>query len=65
MTPGRNPAGGPCRCYRRMLTARAITRMPIARETTASVIISSLAHRFIAETSLGLNAVAVQNDSDS
>ena len=34
------------------------------RDTTASVIISSLAQRLIAETSVGLKAVAVQNDSD-
>ena len=47
-----------------MLTARAITRTPMTRETADSVIIISLAHRLIAETSVGLNAVAVQNDSD-
>jgi hypothetical protein len=50
--------------YFKMLTARAITSTPMTRDTTASVIIISLAHRLIAETSVGLNAVAVQNDSD-
>ena len=33
------------------------------RNTTASIIISSLAHRLIAEMSVGLNAVAVQKAS--
>jgi hypothetical protein len=47
-----------------MLTARAITRMPMTRDTEASVIIISLAYRLTADTSVGLNAVAVQNDSD-
>ena len=58
-------AGGrfPCSYYR-MLIARAITSAPMPRDTAASVIISSLAHRLIAETSVGLNAVAVQNASD-
>jgi hypothetical protein len=50
--------------YVKMLTARAITSTPMARDATASIIISSLAHRLIAEMSVGLNAVAVQNASD-
>jgi hypothetical protein len=41
-----------------MLMARAITSAPTSRDTTASVIIISLAHRFTAETSVGLNAGA-------
>jgi hypothetical protein len=58
-------AGGwsPC-SYFRMLIARAITSAAMTRDTAASVIISSLAHRLIAETSVGLNAVAVQKASD-
>ena len=35
-----------------------------AEDTAASIIISSLAHRLIAEISVGLNAVAVQKASD-
>jgi type II secretory pathway component PulM len=50
--------------YVKMLTARAITSTPMPRDTTASIIISSLAHRLIAEMSVGLNAVAVQKASD-
>jgi len=50
--------------YCRMLIARAITSAPRPRDTTASIIISSLAHRLIAEMSVGLNAVAVQKASD-
>ena len=58
-------AGGwiPC-SYFKMLIARAITSAPMPRDTTASIIISSLAHRLTAETSVGLNAVAVQKASD-
>ena len=48
----------------KMLIARAIRSAPMPRDTTASIIISSLAHRLIAETSVGLNAVAVQKASD-
>ena len=50
--------------YFKMLTARATTSTPMPRDTVASIIISSLAHRLIAETSVGLNAVAVQKASD-
>jgi hypothetical protein len=50
--------------YYKMLIARAITSAPMPRDTAASVIISSLAHRLIAEMSVGLNAVAVQKASD-
>jgi len=50
--------------YFKMLIARAITSAPMPRDTTASIIISSLAHRLIAEMSVGLNAVAVQNASE-
>ena len=50
--------------YFKMLIARAITNAPMTSDTTASIIISSLAHRLIAETSVGLNAVAVQKASD-
>ncbi len=48
----------------RMLIARAITSVATIKEVAASTIISSLAHGLIAETSVGLNAVAVQKDSD-
>jgi len=60
MPGGRRFAAG----YARMLIARAITSAAMPRDTTASVIISSLAHGFIAEMSAGLNAVAVQKPSD-
>ena len=50
--------------YFKMLIARATTSTPMPRDTIASIIISSLAHRLIAETSVGLNAVAVQKASD-
>ena len=50
--------------YFKMLIARATTSAPMPRDTIASIIISSLAHRLIAETSVGLNAVAVQKASD-
>ena len=50
--------------YFKMLTARATTSTPMPRDTIASIIISSLAQRLIAETSVGLNAVAVQKASD-
>jgi len=50
--------------YARMLIARAITSAAMTRDTTASVIISSLAHGLIAEMSVELNAVAVQKPSD-
>ena len=54
----------PLHSYYKMLIARAITSAPMPRDAAASVIISSLAHRLIAETSVGLNAVAVQKASD-
>ncbi len=50
--------------YARILIARAITSAPMPRDTIASMIISSLAHGFIAEMSVGLKAVAVQKPSD-
>jgi hypothetical protein len=46
--------------YFRMLIAREITSAPTPSDTQASMIMSSLAHRLTAETSVGLNAVAVQ-----
>ena len=57
----RGPA--PAGIYFKMLIARAITSALIPRDTAASVIISSLAHCLIAETSVGLNEVAVQKAS--
>ena len=48
--------------YFRMFTARAITRSPTTTEIAASTIIMSFAHGLIAETSVGLNAIAVSND---
>ena len=50
--------------YFRMLIARAITSAPMTRDTIASIIMSSLAHRLTAEISVGLNAVAVKKPSD-
>ena len=50
--------------YYRMLMAREITSAASPRDTAASTIISSLAHGLIADTSVGLNAVAVQKASD-
>ena len=63
LQPPAQPVGSAC-SYFKMLIARAITSTPMLRETTASMIIKSLAHRLIAETSAGLNAVAVQKASD-
>ena len=48
--------------YLRMFTAQAATRIPTTSEIVSSAIIMSLAHGLIAETSVGLNAVAVVND---
>jgi hypothetical protein len=48
--------------YLRMLTARETTRMATSREIASSAIIMSLAHGLMAETSVGLNAVAVLNE---
>ena len=45
-----------------MLTARATTRSATSSEITSSAIIMSLAQDLIAETSVGLNAIAVVND---
>ena len=42
-----------------MLTARATTRSATSSEITSSAIIMSLAQDLIAETSVGLNAIAV------
>ena len=44
-----------------MLTALATTMVSRAREIKASAIIITLAHRMIAATSFGPNAVAVLN----
>ena len=46
----------------RMLMARAITRVARASESSDSTTTSALAHGFTAETSVGLNAVAVANE---
>ena len=47
------------RCYRRIFTARATTRIPTATEIICSAIIMSFAQGLTAETSAGLNASAV------
>src|SRR5215472_1382957 len=57
-------AGRPVWSYFKILIARAITSAPMPRDTAASVIISSLAECLIAETSVGLKAVAVHKASD-
>ena len=41
-----------------MFTARATTRIPTTTEIASSAIIMSFAHGLIAETSVGLNAIA-------
>src|SRR5215469_3983228 len=48
--------------YFRMFTARATTRIPTTTEIVSSAIIMSFAHGFIAETSVGLNAIEVLKD---
>ena len=48
--------------YFRILTARATTRIPTTTEIASSAIIMSFAHGFIAETSVGLNAIEVLKD---
>ena len=48
--------------YFRMFTARATTRIPTTSEIVSSAIIMSFAHGFIAETSVGLNAIEVLKD---
>jgi len=47
------------RYYLRIFTALATTRIPTATEIISSAIIVSFAHGLIAETSVGLNAIAV------
>jgi hypothetical protein len=46
------------RDYLRMFTARATTRIPTTTEIASSAIIMSFDHGLIAETSVGLNAIA-------
>ena len=48
--------------YFKMFTALATTSSATSSEIASSVIIMSFAHGLIAETSVGLNAVAVVND---
>jgi len=43
----------------RIFTALATTRIPTATEIVSSAIMVSFAHRLIAETSVGLNAIAL------
>ena len=45
-----------------MLTALETTRIATSSEIASSAIIMSLAQGLIAETSVGLNAMAVMND---
>ena len=55
--------GKPANCpYLRMFTARATTRMATTSESVSSNIIKLLAHGLIADTSVGLNAVADENE---
>ncbi len=61
-TPGQAPRISMLGHYLRMLTARATTRTATTSEIASSAIIRSLAHGRIAETSVGLNAVAVVNE---
>lgn len=58
---GRCP-GEPRLPYFRMLTARATTNIAINSEMVSSSIIMSLAQGLMADTSVGLNAVAVVNE---
>ncbi len=48
--------------YFNIFTARATTKTATSNETVSSSIIESLAHGLMADTSVGLNAVAVVND---
>ena len=48
-----------------MLTALETTRIATSSEITSSAIIMSLAQGLMAETSVGLNAVAVVNEKPS
>ena len=45
-----------------MLTARATTSTATTKEMASWAIIMTLAHGLMAETSVGLNAIAVAND---
>ena len=54
LSPSSKTAGD----YLRMFTARATTRIPTTTEIASSAIIMSFAHGLIAETSVGLNAIA-------
>ena len=49
--------------YCRMFTARAITSATVETETRDCAIIASLAQRLRGSTSVGLNAVALVNDT--
>jgi len=49
--------------YSRMLTARAMTNAAVTRETADCSIIDSFAHRDSGIVSVGLNAVALVNDT--
>jgi hypothetical protein len=50
------------RCYVTMLMARAMMRTPTVTDMASSAIIISLAQGVIGDTSVGLNAIAVEND---
>ena len=50
------------RCHFKMFTARATTSKATTSEIASSAIIISFIHGRIAETSVGLNAVAVANE---
>jgi hypothetical protein len=50
------------RGYFKMFTARETTRIATTSEMASSAIIMSFAQGLIAETSVGLNAVAVVNE---
>jgi len=52
-----------CWVHFRMFTARAITSAAVTRDTDACSIIASFAHRDIGIVSVGLNAVALVNDT--
>ena len=49
--------------YFKILTARAITRIPTTMEIASSAIIMSFDHGLIAETSVVLNAVALLKET--
>jgi len=50
------------RCYRRMLTARAMTRTTVTIDTADCSSMAVFAHRDSGMTSVGLNAAALVND---